>query len=306
MSVLHSFSPFHSNISSSVEDWDDPLNCILHIGNVHATTRRRTRESALAPGAAEAVVSRPYAEIFKELDTNEGSVEDVLQQLASKLKPLKDLCLSLTLEELSLISPETCSALKKVFINSEKEASSVLAVQDKLFNNDSDCAYVFVTVNHTRVTAILDTGAPENIVSSKLMKAMKLCPDVNYDKTFGTAGPNATQALGAYSALSLCFGRLVVQSPAIVLKNDNYDLLIGTSFLRKWKCKLDLDTNIFHFGSEKIPIFYSKNKPVKLAKNIHWINMQFDQGVFPIECNVLYPQVVDPPLAVFARDGIPI
>ena len=66
-----------------MEDWDDPLNCILHIGNVHATTRRRTRESALAPGAAEAVVSRPYAEIFKELDTNEGSIEDVLQQLAS-------------------------------------------------------------------------------------------------------------------------------------------------------------------------------------------------------------------------------
>ena len=52
------------------------------------------------------------------------------------------------------------------------------------------------------------------------MKAMKLCPDVNYDKTFGTAGPNATQALGAYSALSLCFGRLIVQSPAIVLKKQ--------------------------------------------------------------------------------------
>ena len=72
------------------------------------------------------------------------------------------------------------------------------------------------------------------------MKAIKLCPDVNYDKTFGTAGPNTTQALGAYSALSLCFGHLVVQSPAIVLKNDNYDLLIGTIFLRKWKCKSTL------------------------------------------------------------------
>ena len=95
MSFLCFFSPFHSNISSSVEDWDDPLNCILHIGNVHATTRRRTRKSALAPGASEAVV-RPYAKIFKELDTNEGIVEDVLQQLASKLKPLKDLSLSLT------------------------------------------------------------------------------------------------------------------------------------------------------------------------------------------------------------------
>ena len=33
--------------------------------------------------------------------------------------------------------------------------------------------------------------------------------------------------------------------------------------------------------------------------------MQFDQGVFPIEYNVLYPQVVDPLLAVFARDAFP-
>ena len=30
------------------------------------------------------------------------------------------------------------------------------------------------------------------------------------------------------------------------------------------------------------------------------------QGVFPIECNVLYPQVFDLPQAIFARDGIPI
>ena len=74
MSVLHSFSPFHRNIISSVEDWDDPLNCISHTGNNYSTTKRRTRKSALAPGAAEAVVNRPCAEIFKELDTNEGSV----------------------------------------------------------------------------------------------------------------------------------------------------------------------------------------------------------------------------------------
>ena len=70
--------------------------------------------SALAPGAAEALVSRPYAEIFKENDTNKEKVYDVLQQLASKLKPLKDLCLSLTLREHSLIRLETRLALKKV------------------------------------------------------------------------------------------------------------------------------------------------------------------------------------------------
>ena len=49
-------------------------------------------------------------------------------------------------------------------------------------------------VNHRKVIAILDTGAPDNIVSSKLVKAMKISPDLPFNKVFGTAGPNTTQA----------------------------------------------------------------------------------------------------------------
>ena len=91
---------------------------------------------------------------------------------------------------------------------------------------------MFVTINHTHIATILDTGALKNIISSKLIKAIKLCPNVNYNKCFGISRPNATIALGAYIAFSLRFGRLIVQSPKIVLKNDNYDIFIGNSFLR--------------------------------------------------------------------------
>ena len=156
-------------------------------------------------------------------------------------------------------------------------------LNNKLFNNNLDSAYVFATINHMQVTAILDTGASENIVSSKLMSAIKLCPDMNYDKTFDTIGPNTTQASGAYYALSIKFGGLIVQFPAIVLKNDNYDLLIDNRFLQKWKCKINLDANIFHFGNKKIPIFYSRNQFIKLVKNIYWINMKFDQGCLSLQ-----------------------
>ena len=67
---------------------------------------------------------------------------------------------------------------------------------------------------------------------SKLMKSINLVPDVDYNQTYGTAGPNVTQELGAYSALLLKIGRFVIQKPAIVLPNNSYDMLIGTSFKR--------------------------------------------------------------------------
>ena len=53
----------------------------MFTSNIHATTRCRTKESALAIGIAEAVVSRPYAEIFCELKQNKSCAEDVLQKL---------------------------------------------------------------------------------------------------------------------------------------------------------------------------------------------------------------------------------
>ena len=42
------------------------------------------------------------------------------------------------------------------------------------------------------------------------MRAIKLCPDVNYDKTFGTVRLNVDQAFGAYSVLFIKFGGFVI------------------------------------------------------------------------------------------------
>ena len=113
---------------------------------------------------------------------------------------------------------------------------------------------------------------------------MKLAPDVDYNQSYGTTGLNVTQALGVYSALSLKIGKFIVQTPAIVLPNNSYDILIGTSFLKDWKCKLDFECNIFHLNGEKIPMFYTKQQIPKLVSNIHWVGVQFSSGFYPIRC----------------------
>ena len=61
-----------------------------------------------------------------------------------------------------------------------------------------------------------------------------MAPDVDYNVTYGTAGITSTQAIGAYSALPLQFGKLVLTASTVDLENESYDLLIGTQFLEEF------------------------------------------------------------------------
>ncbi|KAJ9069700.1 hypothetical protein DSO57_1015779 [Entomophthora muscae] len=79
-----------------------------------------------------------------------------------------------------------------------------------------------------KIKAVLDTGSPVNVVSSKLVKKLKLAPNLNYHQTYGTAGLSMTCAIGDYSALHMSFGKLLLALPTVVLENESYNFLVGT------------------------------------------------------------------------------
>ena len=76
---------------------------------------------------------------------------------------------------------------------------------------------VKVFVHKVKVIAILDTGSPVNVISSKLARCIKLAPDLDHCLIYGTASMASTKSLGAYLALPLRFGKLVLTAHAIVL-----------------------------------------------------------------------------------------
>jgi len=81
-----------------------------------------------------------------------------------------------------------------------------------------DTTRVEMSIQNVNVKAILDTGSPVNVVSSKLIKKLKLAPDLSYTQSYGTAGMAQTQAIDAYPALPMRFGKLLIASPAFVLE----------------------------------------------------------------------------------------
>ncbi|KAJ9052019.1 hypothetical protein DSO57_1038399 [Entomophthora muscae] len=48
--------------------------------------------------------------------------------------------------------------------------------------------YNWLPEKKVKIKAILDTGSPVNMVSSKLMKKLKLAPELNYTQSYGIAG----------------------------------------------------------------------------------------------------------------------
>ncbi|KAJ9066762.1 DNA damage-inducible protein 1 [Entomophthora muscae] len=117
------------------------------------------------------------------------------------------------------------------------------------------CIWIEVTVFDTLIIAVLNTGAPNNIISSRLVKRLGFLTDILYAESFFTAGVESIKSNGAYSSVPLRFGELVVTYPAVVLESESYDMLIGTDFLRTYQTEISHLHGHFFILGYTVPCF---------------------------------------------------
>ncbi|KAJ9064807.1 hypothetical protein DSO57_1026471 [Entomophthora muscae] len=72
------------------------------------------------------------------------------------------------------------------------------------------CTWIEVAVFDTPIRAVLDTGAPINIISSHLVRRLGFLPDILYAESFIIAGVESIKSNGAYSSVPLRFDELVM------------------------------------------------------------------------------------------------
>lgn len=80
---------------------------------------------------------------------------------------------------------------------------NIILLADTLDVTKMQCTYTTAIVDKKTIQAIVNSGAPKNIISSCFIKRMSFKPDVNCDNSFGTTGPKTTKALGAYSSMPI-------------------------------------------------------------------------------------------------------
>ncbi|KAJ9052072.1 hypothetical protein DSO57_1037813 [Entomophthora muscae] len=254
------------------------LHCVI-VEDVHIV---KTCSQAKAEGKAQVVVSKPYARqlLDKAPDEGPGPSTETLQ--------LKGVNIAIPMHTMKVHHPELYGSILK-FLSMADDLDINLV--NKISSSYSECTYADIFVNKIKVLAIIDMGASINIVSTHLVKRLGLAPDIDHQKQYGTSVLTVTTAQGAYSALPLRFGSLAVLAPAIVFPNDNYDILIGTLFMRQYRVRTDLAADTFEILGQIIPLYYFCNKDTGTHKNMPSVNLAYKNGVVPIQYQKLSRKV---------------
>ncbi|KAJ9084122.1 hypothetical protein DSO57_1027594 [Entomophthora muscae] len=217
--------------------------------------------------------------------------------------PLRGINVVIPMETIKDHHPELCDIIVK-FLSTANNLNIHLV--NIIGSSCSECTYADIFVNKLKVQAIIDTGAPINIVSSKLVRQMGLAPDIDHKKQYGTAGLDCTAAQGVYSALPLRFGSLAVSALAIVLPNENYNILIGTLFMRQHLVKTDLKNDVLKILGQAILLYYNQTNPEIGSQTTPYVNLTYCNSVIPVKYCKLGRQVKHLPTQVEEYKGLPL
>lgn len=114
-----------------------------------------------------------------------------------------------------------------------------------------------------------------------------------------------TRAIGAYSALPMRFGKLLLAAPAVVLENESYDLLIGTQFLREYNGIINLKDGYLSILGYEVPLIFEE--PVKVpGKRLKTCTLEYPTGIFTLKYRTHSSNIKCPPMACPASEGIPL
>ncbi|KAJ9086658.1 DNA damage-inducible protein 1 [Entomophthora muscae] len=257
----------------------------------------QTRSKVQASQEATKEVSKPYA--CQLLD----NLPDTKPQHLGDATPLRGVNVAILMKTMKDHHPELCDSIVK-FISTTENLDIQLV--NNMGSSYSECTYADIFVNKLKVQAIIDTGAPINILPSKLVQQMRLAPDIDHKKQYGTAGLDCTTSQKAYSALPLHFGSLAVSAPAIVLPNENYDILIRTLFMQQYGVKTDLEDDVLKILGQEIPLYYNCSNPEMGSQTTPYVNLKYCNGVIPVKYRKLGYWVKHLPTQVEEYKGLPL
>ncbi|KAJ9076401.1 hypothetical protein DSO57_1026603 [Entomophthora muscae] len=146
----------------------DPLHQV--VSNDVCAVLTQSQKAALEE-EGEAIEPRPYTQQIMEMNSGES--------LQSEDNPcLKNVSIALPFKEMASHYPGVINSLMQ-FVEASNNPLIHLVNEN---SNYSDCTYCDILVNKVKVQAIIDSGPPVNIVSTTLVKQLKIALNVDYCK----------------------------------------------------------------------------------------------------------------------------
>ncbi|KAJ9072562.1 hypothetical protein DSO57_1026237 [Entomophthora muscae] len=237
---------------------EDPIHQLV-ANNLYAIPARgRGRPQKITANAVE-VVSKPYAAQVQETCLNNSP------NVSSNVPNLKGVQLAMPLKTIENNFPEIGQSLKQYFDTPAPLGIHLLNLQSETY---SKCTYANISVNKVKVRAIIDSRAPINIISTRLVQKLGLAPDIAHNRVYSTAGLHTTTSEGAYSV------------------------------------KIDMEKKTFTILKQTIPLYYTKD--TTSIKEKLTINLAYKDGIVAVPYKKKGRKSKKLPTQIKEHKGIPL
>ncbi|KAJ9051011.1 hypothetical protein DSO57_1008831 [Entomophthora muscae] len=172
---------------------EDPIHQLVANDLYAISAHRRGRPRKITANAVK-VVSKPYAAQVQETCLSESP------NISSNIPNLKGVQLAMLLETIKNNFPEIGQSLNQYFDTLAPLGINLLNLHSETY---SKCTYANISVNKVKLRVIIDSRAPINIVSTRLVWKLGLAPDIMHSRVYGITGLHTTTFKGEYSVIPM-------------------------------------------------------------------------------------------------------
>lgn len=106
-----------------------------------------------------------------------------------------------------------------------------------------------------------------------------MASNLNHSVIYGITVLANTLSIGANIVLHLCFGKLVLKSPVVVLENKSYERLIGTPFLLEFDDILNHHESFLSLMGYRVHLAFSHDTMTKGLKKIRTFLLEYSTNI---------------------------
>ncbi|CAB4402107.1 unnamed protein product, partial [Rhizophagus irregularis] len=129
-------------------------------------------------------------------------------------------------------------------------------------------------INQQPVIAVIDSGAAVSIMTTAMMKTLKLTIDGPSEYVIKTANGTRVRSLGEIQDLPLKVRNLIIKTNVQIIESSDSVFILGNNWMRKVNAALDWNKKMltirYNGRSTTVPVIFTLPKPIKIKQSFEY------------------------------------
>eukprot|EP00980_Cylindrotheca_fusiformis_P014346 scaffold3827_cov179-Cylindrotheca_fusiformis.AAC.10 len=137
--------------------------------------------------------------------------------------------------------------------------------------------FVKCLIDGQAVDLLVDTGASASVISSEMVKTLRLLPKCNASISGNATGVGTSKILGIVENVDCIIGHVEFRLFFMIVEGNMPYCILGLDQMRRFRCNVDLDDNMIVFGGKdgvSVPFMPKKEATIVASRMLSMMRQQ--------------------------------